>query len=601
MPTVAALRERADAIVSQVLAENATRWESLSATDRERVEQMARAIANRLLHEPTVRIKGMADREDAYLQVSALRELFGLDAGHRAEAERRGRGRRLARREAPSQRTRLSGREAPLRLGTRGSALALAQAKRGRQGPRRRRDRADQDVRRSRRPTASHRGQGALRQGDRARRCSTARSTSAVHSAKDLPPSCPRASRSPACPRARTLATPTSARVDSLGEVPEGARIGTSSLRRRAQILALRPDLEVVELRGNVDTRLEQLEAGDFDGLVLAAAGLRGSAARRRSPFAIEADEFVPARGRARSRSRLSSDDRAVTAAESITDRGALGALTAERAVVAALDASCNTPLGANATLEDGGRMRLRAFCGPARRQRVAPRRARGGRLRPGGLGAAAGGADERCRGGGHPRRAEEMAAERDMAPGSSIWSAPGPGDPGPDDDPLARADRRGRRDRPRPADPRDALAGAPRPDAELIYVGKEPGRRASPQEGIADLLIDTRAAGQARRPAEGRRPVRLRPRRRGGRGARRGRRSPSRSSRASPPGVAAPAYAGIPVTHRDDASAVAFVTGHEDPDKEDSALDYEALAALPGHARLLHGRQGAAAHRRAA
>jgi glutamyl-tRNA reductase len=80
MPTVAALRERADAIVSQVLAENATRWESLSATDRERVEMLARAIANRLLHEPTVRLKGAADRDDAYLQVSALRELFGLDA-----------------------------------------------------------------------------------------------------------------------------------------------------------------------------------------------------------------------------------------------------------------------------------------------------------------------------------------------------------------------------------------------------------------------------------------------------------------------------------------------------------------------------------------
>jgi len=79
MPTVAALRARADEIVSQVLAENATRWESLSPTDRERVETMARAIANRLLHEPTVRVKALADRDDAYLQVSALRELFGLD------------------------------------------------------------------------------------------------------------------------------------------------------------------------------------------------------------------------------------------------------------------------------------------------------------------------------------------------------------------------------------------------------------------------------------------------------------------------------------------------------------------------------------------
>jgi len=86
MPTVAALRERADSIVAQVLAENATRWESLSATDRERIEQMARAIANRLLHEPTVRIKGIADREDAYLQVSALRDLFGLDAGTEPES-----------------------------------------------------------------------------------------------------------------------------------------------------------------------------------------------------------------------------------------------------------------------------------------------------------------------------------------------------------------------------------------------------------------------------------------------------------------------------------------------------------------------------------
>jgi glutamyl-tRNA reductase len=81
MPTVGALRERAERIVAQVLSENTTRWESLSATDRERMEQMARAIVNRLLHEPTVRLKGLADRDDAYLQVSALRQLFGLDAG----------------------------------------------------------------------------------------------------------------------------------------------------------------------------------------------------------------------------------------------------------------------------------------------------------------------------------------------------------------------------------------------------------------------------------------------------------------------------------------------------------------------------------------
>ena len=86
-PTVAALRERADAIVAQVLAENESRWEDLSEADRERVELMARAIASRLLHEPTVRIKGVADRDDAYLQVSAVRELFGLDTGTEPETQ----------------------------------------------------------------------------------------------------------------------------------------------------------------------------------------------------------------------------------------------------------------------------------------------------------------------------------------------------------------------------------------------------------------------------------------------------------------------------------------------------------------------------------
>jgi glutamyl-tRNA reductase len=87
VPTVAALRERADAIVAQVLAENENRWEDLSEADRERVELMARAVASRLLHEPTVRIKGAADRDDAYQQVSALRERFGLDTGTEPEAD----------------------------------------------------------------------------------------------------------------------------------------------------------------------------------------------------------------------------------------------------------------------------------------------------------------------------------------------------------------------------------------------------------------------------------------------------------------------------------------------------------------------------------
>jgi glutamyl-tRNA reductase len=81
LPTVAALRQRADEVVERVLAENAPRWESISEADRERVRVMARAIASRLLHEPTLRLKRSADDETAYAYVDALRELFALDPG----------------------------------------------------------------------------------------------------------------------------------------------------------------------------------------------------------------------------------------------------------------------------------------------------------------------------------------------------------------------------------------------------------------------------------------------------------------------------------------------------------------------------------------
>jgi glutamyl-tRNA reductase len=87
MPTVAALRARADETVERVLAENEQRWESLSDADRERVGAMARAIAGRLLHEPTLRMKRAAGADDAYLHVSALRDLFGLDAATEPEGE----------------------------------------------------------------------------------------------------------------------------------------------------------------------------------------------------------------------------------------------------------------------------------------------------------------------------------------------------------------------------------------------------------------------------------------------------------------------------------------------------------------------------------
>jgi uroporphyrinogen III methyltransferase / synthase len=128
---------------------------------------------------------------------------------------------------------------------------------------------------------------------------------------------------------------------------------------------------------------------------------------------------------------------------------------------------------------------------------------------------------------------------------------------------------------------PGDALVAA-RPDAEILYVGKEPGEASVPQEGIEELLIDRARAGKIVVRLKGGDPFVF------GRG---GEEAEALADAGIPfevvpgitAGLAAPAYAGIPVTHRDDASAVAFVTGHEDPEKPDSGLDYEALARFPG------------------
>ena len=148
---------------------------------------------------------------------------------------------------------------------------------------------------------------------------------------------------------------------------------------------------------------------------------------------------------------------------------------------------------------------------------------------------------------------------------------------------------------------PPGALDGA-REDAELVYVGKaaRASAVASPQEEIGERLIEAARAGKSVVRLKGGDPFVF------GRGGEEGEalREAGVEFEVVPgvtAGVAAPAYAGIPVTHRDDASAVAFVTGHEDPEKAETALDWEALAALPRHARLLHGRQAPGRQRRGA
>jgi hydroxymethylbilane synthase len=181
----------------------------------------------------------------------------------------------------------------------------------------------------------------------------------AVHSAKDLPVDLPDGLALIGAP-VRADAGDVLCGADSLAGLDPGARVGTSSLRRMAQILAVRPDLEVCECRGNVDTRLRKLAAGEYQAIVLAAAGL----ARLGLAGGASLDELIPAAGQGTLalEARVGDDD-ALAAIAGLRDPRAEAELSAERAVVGALGAGCNTPLGVHARAV-GGRLSLRAFVG---------------------------------------------------------------------------------------------------------------------------------------------------------------------------------------------------------------------------------------------
>jgi hydroxymethylbilane synthase len=185
-----------------------------------------------------------------------------------------------------------------------------------------------------------------------------------VHSAKDLPSEMPEGLEIAAVLAREEPADVWIGAGESLDEVPEGARVGTASLRRRAQLLAARPDLRVEELHGNVDTRLRKLEEGELDAIVLAAAGLRRLGRKEEIGFALPVERMVPAAGQGALALQVRSDDLASgDAAVTINDLTAMRELTAERTVVALLDASCATPLGVHAQVE-GEALTIDAFVG---------------------------------------------------------------------------------------------------------------------------------------------------------------------------------------------------------------------------------------------
>jgi hydroxymethylbilane synthase len=151
----------------------------------------------------------------------------------------------------------------------------------------------------------------------------------------------------------------------SIEDVPEGARVGTASLRRRAQLLALRPDLEPVEVRGNVDTRLARLASGEVDALVLAVAGLKRLGRASEVAFVFEPGDMVPSAGQGSLVVQCRSGEERITGGGDADDHVAARDLAAERAAVAALGADCSSPVGVHAR-ETEGRLVVEGFVGLA-------------------------------------------------------------------------------------------------------------------------------------------------------------------------------------------------------------------------------------------
>ncbi|HEY1853896.1 MAG TPA: hydroxymethylbilane synthase [Solirubrobacterales bacterium] len=185
-----------------------------------------------------------------------------------------------------------------------------------------------------------------------------------VHSAKDLPGEMAAGLEIAAVPAREDPADAWIGPGSSLDDVPEGARVGTASLRRRAQLLAVRPDLRIEELHGNVDTRLRKLAEGDLDAIVLAAAGLRRLGRAGEIGFELPTETMVPAPGQGALALQIrEGDEETARALAAIGVDAALRELTAERAAVAPLGASCSTPVGVFAR-RDGESLVLSAFVG---------------------------------------------------------------------------------------------------------------------------------------------------------------------------------------------------------------------------------------------
>lgn len=190
------------------------------------------------------------------------------------------------------------------------------------------------------------------------------RVTFCVHSLKDVPTPLPEGIVLAAVPaRAAAHDVLLGRTAPKLDALPNAARVGTCSLRRRAQIAARRPDIQLLDLRGNVDTRLRKLDAGEFDAIVLARAGLDrlGFSSRVTEDFPVDVMIPAPAQGALGIVCRA-EDDATRELLARLDDVATRTAVTAERHLLTRLEGGCEIPLGAHASPASGGQLRLAAI-----------------------------------------------------------------------------------------------------------------------------------------------------------------------------------------------------------------------------------------------
>ncbi|MEE2760718.1 MAG: hydroxymethylbilane synthase [Pseudomonadota bacterium] len=186
----------------------------------------------------------------------------------------------------------------------------------------------------------------------------------AIHSMKDVPTFLPVGiTLHSILPREDVRDAFLSKRAGSIPELKSGSRVGTASTRRKAQILKLRPDLEVVPFRGNVDTRLEKLVAGEVDATFLAAAGLKRIGREADITGYIDTTDMLPAVGQgALGATHRDGDRRAKVYLSALTHWPTAITVSAERAMLAALDGSCQTPIAGYGQTDGAGNLTLRGL-----------------------------------------------------------------------------------------------------------------------------------------------------------------------------------------------------------------------------------------------